>query len=129
KMGFSENQVKVIKNYEAKGGKFYTKKDVAKIYSISDEEYARIEPYIRIKPDNRPRRNAYKKHGADRKGQSGKDEQKRWVKKSAPAQRVPENVVIARIDINAADTSDLKTLKGIGSVLAKRIVNYREALG
>src|SRR5690606_10593866 len=62
KMGFSENQVKVIKNYEAKGGKFYTKKDVAKIYSISDEEYARIEPYIRIKPDNRPRRNAYKKH-------------------------------------------------------------------
>jgi len=48
KLGLSEDQVKVIKNYEAKGGRFYTKADVKKIYSIAPNDYARIEPYINL---------------------------------------------------------------------------------
>lgn len=37
-----------------------------------------------------------------------------------------ENVVI---DINTANPENLKRVRGIGEVLSKRIVNYREALG
>jgi competence ComEA-like helix-hairpin-helix protein len=48
KLGFSERQIKVIKNYEAKGGRFYAKEDVKKIYSISLADYERLEPYISI---------------------------------------------------------------------------------
>ncbi|MDN3549784.1 helix-hairpin-helix domain-containing protein [Mucilaginibacter aquaedulcis] len=48
KLGLSEGQVKVIKNYEAKGGRFYSKADVKKIYSISLDDYARLEPYINL---------------------------------------------------------------------------------
>lgn len=33
------------------------------------------------------------------------------------------------IDINIADTSDFKSLKGIGSYYAKKIINFREKLG
>jgi len=39
---------------------------------------------------------------------------------------VQENIVI---ELNTADTSSLKQIKGIGSYLAKRIVEYRQKLG
>ncbi|MDB4921061.1 helix-hairpin-helix domain-containing protein [Mucilaginibacter sp.] len=48
KLGLSDRQIKVIKNYEAKGGRFYTRADVKKIYSITDTDYQRLEPYINI---------------------------------------------------------------------------------
>ncbi len=51
KLGLTDQQVKVIKNYEAKGGKFIKASDLAKIYSISDEEFAVLEPFINIKPE------------------------------------------------------------------------------
>ena len=46
KLGLSEHQINGIKNYEAKGGHFYTKADVQKMYTITAEDYTRIEPYI-----------------------------------------------------------------------------------
>ena len=48
KLGLSESQVKVINNYKAKGGKFYTKADLKKMYSVTDSDYQRLEPYIDI---------------------------------------------------------------------------------
>ena len=43
-------------------------------------------------------------------------------KKEKPLEVIP-------IDLNMADSSDLIKLKGIGPVLARRILNFREALG
>ncbi|MEZ5084088.1 MAG: helix-hairpin-helix domain-containing protein [Bacteroidales bacterium] len=53
KLGLSEQQIQVIKNYESKGGKFYTAEDLKKIYSISDEEYLTLRPFIRIKTEDK----------------------------------------------------------------------------
>jgi len=50
-LGFSDEQIAVIKNYEAKGGHFYRKADIRKIYSITDTDYQRIENYINIPDD------------------------------------------------------------------------------
>ena len=47
-LGLSERQVSIIKHYEAKGGHFYKKEDVQKIYAITDSDYRRMEPYIKI---------------------------------------------------------------------------------
>ncbi len=47
-MGFSDRQIKIIKNYESKGGRFRKKEDLAKIYGISAEEYSIMEPFIQI---------------------------------------------------------------------------------
>lgn len=47
-LGLSEHQANVIKHFEAKGGKFYTKQDVEKIYGITTDDYQRLEPYINI---------------------------------------------------------------------------------
>ncbi|QEM05702.1 hypothetical protein DIU31_020120 [Mucilaginibacter rubeus] len=50
KLGLTEHQAQVIKHYEEKGGRFLTKGDVKKMYSISPAEYKLLEPYI-ILPD------------------------------------------------------------------------------
>ncbi len=47
-LGLSEKQINTIKNYEAKGGRFYNKADVRKIYAITAEDYKRLAPYIDI---------------------------------------------------------------------------------
>lgn len=47
-LGLSEKQIATIKNYEAKGGRFFNKQDVQKIYAITAEDYKRLEPYINI---------------------------------------------------------------------------------
>ena len=50
-MGFTDSEISMIKNYESKGGKFYKKEDVKKLYCINDYEYAIIEPFINISSD------------------------------------------------------------------------------
>jgi competence protein ComEA len=49
-LGLSDRQISIIKNYEAKGGRFNNKKDVQKMYTLTATDYKRLEPYINI-PD------------------------------------------------------------------------------
>ncbi|MCX6296782.1 MAG: hypothetical protein NTX97_12095 [Bacteroidetes bacterium] len=48
RLGLNEKQIKTIKNYESKGGRFRKKEDVKKMYCIKDELYASLEPFIQI---------------------------------------------------------------------------------
>jgi DNA uptake protein ComE-like DNA-binding protein len=48
KLGLEDRQIKVILNYLNKGGRFRVKQDLAKMYSISEQEYRILEPYIAI---------------------------------------------------------------------------------
>ncbi len=48
KLGFSEKQAESIKKYIRKGGRFYKKEDLKKLYVIDETKYADLEPYIRI---------------------------------------------------------------------------------
>lgn len=51
KLGLSQKQVDVLKHYEDKGGRFYKKSDIQKIYSITPDDYKRLEPYIQLPAD------------------------------------------------------------------------------
>ena len=51
KLGLRQHQIDVLKHYEEKGGRFYKKSDVKKIYSITAEDYKRLEPYILLPGD------------------------------------------------------------------------------
>ena len=106
-LGFSDKQIAVIKNYEKKGGHFRNKADLAKIYSISDKQFQRIAPYLLFDSIN-----------------SG-----HIVYKAVAPKAYTEKSTSIRIDVNRADTSDLKKLPGIGSVFSKRIVTFRDRLG
>lgn len=48
---------------------------------------------------------------------------------TAPAQTVPEETVSFPVNINTADADTLAALPGIGRVLAKRILAYRQQNG
>lgn len=105
KLGLKDWQIKVIKNYESKGGKFYKKEDVKKIYGITAAEYAVLEPFI-ILP-----------------------EKEKTVYSKPEFEKKTESKATLLVDINTADTLELTKLSGIGPAFARRIVKYRNALG
>ena len=45
-IGLTDRQIRNIMNYKAKGGKFYSKNDLGKLYTISEEDFAQLEPFI-----------------------------------------------------------------------------------
>jgi len=47
-LGLRERTAKSIINYRSKGGQFRKKEDLKKIYTLAEEDYLRLEPYIRI---------------------------------------------------------------------------------
>lgn len=106
RLGLNDKQIKVVKNYESKGGKFYRKEDLKKIYSIKPADYARLESFIDIPERNNVHRNkfqqVYKKY---------------------------DNRTITTIDLNSADSTQLESLNGIGPAFASRIIKYRNRLG
>lgn len=114
KLGLTEKQIKTIKNYESKGGKFYKKEDLAKIYGISKEEYTVLEPFINIpSPDstNAPISDHNKQRFTEKDQTGGK---------ALPLQA---------IDLNTADSVSLVAIPGLGPWTAHRILKYRLSLG
>ncbi len=104
-LGLPENVVRAITRYREKGGKYRKKEDLQKIYTLSEENYRRIEPYIDINS------------GAP-------------VPAVAPdmpaANDAPKTVII---DVNRASGEEWQGLRGIGPAYAARIVKFRDALG
>ncbi len=102
-LGLSAQTITTIENYTSRGGKFYKPEDFKKIFGLKKEEYDRLYPYIRIRKNAKPAKQVEAKQHAVQQP--------------------------ATIEINTADAADLIKLKGIGTVLSKRIVAYRQKLG
>lgn len=62
-LGLSERQAEMIIKYRNAGGRFRTAEDFGKIYSISEEEYNILQPYIIIKAEVRPAKETEKTAG------------------------------------------------------------------
>ncbi len=105
-LGISKKTAKVLVRYREKGGSFKTKEDFKKIYGISEKIYTTLEPYILIKSTFTSQ-----------------------VNNSTNKAQNPEQNFAAIFDLNAADSSQLISLKGIGPTISKRILRYRNSLG
>lgn len=106
RLGLNDKQIRMILNYEAKGGSFRKKEDVKKMYCINEELYNSLEPYIRIATGNKA------------------------VAANANFSQTPKTTApVAIIELNDADSAQLTTLKGIGAFYAKTIISYRNSLG
>ncbi len=102
----AKNWINWRDNYDKR---FYAAEDLKKMYGLKEEDYNRIAPYVRISIS------------PPAKG-SGSD--------GAYGSRFPKYEVPAFVDVNTADTQLLdRAVAGIGAVLARRIVERRNALG
>jgi competence ComEA-like helix-hairpin-helix protein len=106
-MGIRVKDAKTLLKYR-KYNPFSKPEDLKKLYFMKEDFYSKLEPYIRIES---------KVIAVNSKDQS--------TNYSKPK----ENYKAVKPDINAADTTALKKVYGIGSYLAKQIVWYRNKLG
>ena len=98
---------------------------------IADSLYVRIDNdkrnrdnYRRYK-DKEPVYKKNKKQSSDFSYEHKKEEKKE-IKKYPKQEKFNAGIII---DVNTADTSILKKIPGIGSVISRNIVNYRNRLG
>ena len=109
-LGLEKNTVKIMLKYREKGGVFINKEDIKKVYSFTDLDFLRLEPYIQI-TDNQT---ALKNSGTNTP-QSEKYSNKKTDKQL--------------FDLNTAPEDDLLRINGIGRTFASRITEYRTRLG
>ena len=115
-MGLTDRQVRNIMNYKAKGGKFYSKNDLGKLYTISEEEFAQLEPFI-VLPEVSRGKNTNTKATSQSGISTGST--------TAPTEKKP----IPIVDLNTVDSTTLVELPQIGPYTAVRIIEFREKLG
>jgi len=110
RLGLPARTVKSILNYRSKGGQFRKREDLEKIYTLDEEDFARIAPYATFSGSiaSVPRPVVYAGGFA------------------AP---YPKKTASGPVDINRASLEMWMTLPGIGEMRARQLVNYREKLG
>lgn len=117
RLGLQRWQVRMIYHYRGKGGVYRKPSDFARLYGLTVKQYRELEPYIRISSDYLPASEVYAKSGE--KSPFHRDSLRYTIKLKNSE----------RISLNAADTTLLKRVPGIGSYFARQIVNYRNRLG
>jgi competence protein ComEA len=106
-LGFDEKISKRIVNYRSKGGKFMIRQDLLKVFGMDTLLYRELYAYIDLP-------------------------EKRFSDSKNASRPKPDFTSIKRdekFDLNLADTTELKTVYGVGSKRARRIVAFREKLG
>ena len=113
RLGLPVYVVRNILKYRQKGGRFKTTESFSRIYGLEPDLFERLKPYIRI---------------AEPKVAEAKKVDTIAVRKvvEKKAFKYPEGTLV---DVNEADTTELKKIPGIGSGIAKAIVSYRSRLG
>ena len=125
RLGLSKKQALAIHKYEAAGGSFRKPADVKRMYTVSDELYAELEPWIEIPQAPADRKPPSDLYASVNRGQtSGSD--KLWSGKSNKPYKKWEPPVM---ELNSATADDLQKLRGIGAVLSARIVKWRDTRG
>jgi len=104
-LGFSKFNIKMIRNYLSKGGKFKKSDDLKKIYGVNSGLYQKLEPFIVIRLNQN-----YSHQFSD------STKNKKVVTKKL-------------VEINSADSIELVGLYRIGPATAAKIIDYRNKLG
>ena len=114
RIGLTDRQIRNIINYRDKGGKFYSKSDLAKLYTITEEDFAQLEPFI-VLPE------------VARRTTSNADTEKKPTQQEEA--KPEEKKAIPIVDLNTVDSLTLVELPQIGPYTALRIIEFRDKLG
>ena len=141
-LGLPPYMAKRIINYRDKGGVFLKPEDLSRMYGLSEEQFLALKPFIvidqhratliqaeRMKKKNCTDYDSLHSLVASARIQANSSEDSEDVSLMFPYRsqvKYPEGTVI---DLNSADTTQLKQVPGIGRGLAKMIIAYRTRLG
>lgn len=100
-LGLSKKLAKTISNFRNKGGRFYKKEDLKKIYGLKTEQYERLSPFITLEQKEKQATNT-----------TSKIEEEKKV------------IVLFNFDPNTATAEELKRL-GLSAKAIKNMLNYR----
>ncbi len=177
-LGFKEYQVKTIKHFLEKGGRFRSPADFQKMYCLKQGQFEALEPYISIPVQNKLLTSAIEtekkkfilhefdpnctsadeweglglslkqinvignfiaKGGKFRTKEDFKkmycirpqlyDNLEPYISIAPEPTKIPKYDPNIKVDINKADSSEFRKIKGISPYLARSIVKYRNALG
>jgi len=111
KAGVKKNVAEKIEKYINKGGRFRKKNDLLRIYGFEKDIYNRLSPYM-IFPSDSIKKILVKMNNDRTKKNVETDEKNSYV-----------------IELNTADSIDLKKIPSLNKILSVRILKYRNALG
>lgn len=112
RLGLPAWMARNILRYRSKQGKFRRPEDFRKIYGLTDRQYRSLLPYIRIAQETEL-----------------KDSVQLFTRLKEYKDTLFKYAAGTVIELNGADTAELKKIPGIGSGIARMIVNYRSQLG
>lgn len=125
RLGLSPWQVRSIYRYRAKHGRYHTPEDFMRLRGLTNEQWERLKPCIRISRE-------YQYVEPVPSNSTAEEDKERMVASIQPRDSFPrqEKLQLGQtIDVNTADTAQLKMIPGIASKRAARIVAYRRELG
>ncbi len=122
RLGLPKYVVRNILRYRDKGGVFRTVESFAKIYGLSAELYQQLRPYIVIGEEYFAQQKLTVTDTLPTTATEAVPSTPRWER----VEKYPEGTTV---DLNQADTTELKRVPGIGSGYARQIVAYRARLG
>lgn len=114
RLGLPAFIVRNILKYRDAGGKFRSAEDFSRIYGLTAEKFKVLKPYISISA------------AFQRKPDTLYQSESRAKRDTLAFYKYPEGTLV---DVNHADTTELKKIPGIGHGIAAAIVNYRHRLG
>jgi competence protein ComEA len=103
RLGLSAKTIKYLLNWRRKGKHFYKKEDLKPLYSLDGQTYTQLAPYIVI---------------------AEQDRNPVYPNRYQDLPPLPDGM-----DLNTVDSATLLRLDGIGTILAHKIIQRREALG
>lgn len=112
-LGLPAWMAKNILRYRARGGTFRKPGDFKKIYGLTEEQYATLLPYMHIDESYR-RKDTLRLYATQER------------RDALEFYKYPVGTVV---ELNEADTTELKKIPGIGGGIARMIVGYRSRLG
>lgn len=123
-VGFPRWMAERIIKYRQAGGVYADKEDMMRLYGMTEEMYGKAATWIRFpaqldKEKKKPSAsmNPVKSGGQD------------TASAASPVLKVTPESEVFILEINTSDTLQLQKIRGIGPVLASRIVRYRDLLG
>ena len=130
RLGLSPWQVRSIYRYRAKHGRYHKPDDFKRLPGLTNEQWDRLMPQIRISTE-------FQYVESKQSYQESVDEMEEIEEKLGMSYAALRDTSYHQekirpgqtIDINTADTSQLKKIPGIASKRAARIVNYRRSHG